>query len=149
MLLPMQMEFSSGREKGKTSSQYNIMKICANCFSDDFAYYVEHKNMNCIHCMAHLLTFISETETQCEVYGNSDFFFESKLENILFNSENDSNISPLLAISCQFVSTFGIKIIKTGKVIPMLSLWEITFFESKLENNLFRFGKKIFFQFRT
>ena len=31
----------------------------------------------------------------------------------------------------------------------MLSLWEIAFSESKLENHLFRFGKKIFFQFWT
>ena len=49
MLLPMQMEFGSGR--GKTNSQYKIRKTSANCVLDDFAYHVEHKNSNYMHCM--------------------------------------------------------------------------------------------------
>ena len=52
MLLPMQMEFGSGRVKSKTNLQYNIRKTSANCVSDDFAYHVQHKNRNYIHCTA-------------------------------------------------------------------------------------------------
>ena len=74
-------------------------------------------------------------------------FLELKVENILSSSENDSNISPLLAISCQFVSTFGIKMRQNWNVIPMLSLWGNHILESRMENGLHRFGKKIFFQF--
>ena len=45
-------------------------------------------------------------------------FLVPKLDIILCSSENDSNISPLLAISCQFVSTFGIKISQNWKSHP-------------------------------
>ena len=52
MLLPMQMEFGSGRGKSKTNLQYNIRNTSTNCFSDDFAYHVQHKNRNYTHGMA-------------------------------------------------------------------------------------------------
>ena len=112
----MQTEFGSGRGKSKTNLQYNIRKTSTNCVSDDFAYHVQHKNRNYIHCMA-FVDLHHRNKKPC-VKSMEFGFPESKLEHILSSSENDSNISPLLAISCQFVSTFGIKISQNWKSHP-------------------------------
>ena len=102
--------------KSKTNLQYNIRKTSTNSVSDDFAYHVQDKNRNYIHGMA-FADFHHRNKNP--VLSLSQFgILESKLEHILSSSENESNISPLLAISCQLVSTFGIKISQNWKSLP-------------------------------
>ena len=94
----MQMEFGSGRGKSKTNLQYNIRKTGTNCVSDDFAYHVQHKNRNYTHGMAFVDFHHRNKNLVLSLWQFG--FLESEAENLLSSSENDSNISPLLSMSC-------------------------------------------------
>ena len=70
---------------------------------------------------------------------------ESKLEHILSSSENDSNIFPLLAISCQFVSTFGIKISQNWKSHPYVKSMGNCVFQVKTRKSFVQIWKENIF----